>query len=278
MTSKFWLKLPHRLIHDPEVMMLAPTYRLLVYELALVAGDYEHGGELPLIPHIAYTLHQDAEALTDNMLVLKGVGILTEENGKWYHAAFDTWQEPIGTPERMRAYRQRKKAMEEAMPSSYAAVTHRSESVTNVTEEEEVEVENSASQRRARTRTVRAPEPRQPRTHKPNPVQPLEDFFVAETMLPAPKPVTRKDFAEHGELWVRPLKMILDASGGSEQKASRILRQAIRQLRKDRMTVSNPKSVLKTAIALVAEAKQTPLGKDEDFQEKLARLVREQNQ
>lgn len=156
MSSKFWLKLPHRLIHEPEVMMLAPRMRLLMYDLALVAGDYEKGGELPPIRSIAYTLRADAEELETDMVALAEVGVLSHIDGKWYHAAFRDWQEPVSGAARVAAFRNRQKALHDASHYRNDTLQKGYDSVTFVTEEVEGEVEEDVEQKPARTNPVRA--------------------------------------------------------------------------------------------------------------------------
>jgi hypothetical protein len=112
---------------------------------------------------------------------------------------------------------------------------------------------------------------RQKPVRLPSPVQPLEDFFCSETGIPPMVCKSKRDWAEHGELWVRPLKAVLDACGSSEAKAHKAVRLAIAAMRKDRLTLATPKSIQKTAISLVAELKKSPAGQEQDFLERLRR-------
>ena len=81
-----------------------------------------------------------------------------------------------------------------------------------------------------------------------------EAAFIASTRLQVPG---RK--SEAGELWWYPLREICQLAGWEAGRAERLIQRAVTRLRADGLTVSSPKSILKTARAIAAELESGPI-------------------
>lgn len=114
MSTSLWLKIPHRLLHDPKWIRLSDRMKALTVQIALVAGDTDtewDGGRLPPVDDLAVLLRVDPEDLETDLAALADVGYLKHEAGIWYASEFVRWQAEV-TPdaERMREFRSRQRA------------------------------------------------------------------------------------------------------------------------------------------------------------------------
>lgn len=79
----------------------------------------------------------------------------------------------------------------------------------------------------------------------------LEEYFASVTKLPKPKASTAKQKKSAAELWWQPLRDIADLAQWDVELAKAIIDQALQRL--DGLTISSPKSIAKTALAICAE-------------------------
>lgn len=80
----------------------------------------------------------------------------------------------------------------------------------------------------------------------------LEDHFVSLTGLKPPKANTDADRRSAGILWWKPLREILELADGDVASAKGLMGEAVDKLRANRLTIANPKSILKTVQAIRA--------------------------
>lgn len=86
----------------------------------------------------------------------------------------------------------------------------------------------------------------------------LEVYFIEVTKLPSPKTKTAAQKKSAGALWWMPLREIAELTEWDETSGKVLIHQAIERL--NDMTVSNPKSILKTAQAIYSEGRRESPG------------------
>lgn len=88
--------------------------------------------------------------------------------------------------------------------------------------------------------------------------QPLYDAFVQASGIQMPDVRTKADGREFGALWTRPCRAILEQAQGDVGRAVEAIREAVKRMRADGLTVAAPKSIEKTAVAILAEQAGKP--------------------
>jgi len=81
----------------------------------------------------------------------------------------------------------------------------------------------------------------------------LQQEFVEITRLNSPNLNTVKQRSAAGELWWSPLREIAELSEWNEFYAKSLISRTVQQMRRDRLTISSPKSILNVAKAIHAE-------------------------
>ena len=79
-------------------------------------------------------------------------------------------------------------------------------------------------------------------------VRSLEAVFSSVSGIPRPQweNPTRKQYADLGAAWTAPLRDMLAKSGNDPRAASTLIQSVIHQMRKDNLTIADPRSILKT--------------------------------
>lgn len=113
MSSNLYLKLPHRLLHQPTWIRLSDRMKALAIQIALVAADTDaeaDGGRLPPLDDLAVLLRVDPEILESDLVALGDIGYTARKDGHWIAAEFLRWQ-AVETPaaKRMRRLRAKQK-------------------------------------------------------------------------------------------------------------------------------------------------------------------------
>lgn len=81
----------------------------------------------------------------------------------------------------------------------------------------------------------------------------LEAHFSSVTNLPIPKTDTEARRKEAGRLWYAPLRELAELCGWDEAKAKRLVSEVVKRMKNDRLTISDPNSLVKIARSLAAE-------------------------
>jgi|GEM_PF-7011489 len=82
----------------------------------------------------------------------------------------------------------------------------------------------------------------------------LEEQFIESTRLVAPSMNTAKQRKATGALWWDPLMEIAKLSNWDELYGRTLISRTVQQMRKDKLTISSPKSILNVARSIVAES------------------------
>lgn len=125
-------------------------------------------------------------------------------------------------------------------------------------------------------RATGADKPRREPTDDQKELAHLETLFCELTGRSAPARSTIKERKAAGEMWWQPLRHIRDQANGQSDK---VLKLAVQKMRADNLTIYSPKSVEKTAIALLAEMpRQFQTAAPADPYASLQRYLNEKNQ
>ena len=116
--ANYWLKLYHKLLHDPDIAPLPDNIWRLWIECLLLAGESNEGGYLPTVSHMAFHLRRDETTLKHELQQLASLNLITWQDynpfeQRWYIVNFARLQGPSPAAERMREMRARKKKEKE---------------------------------------------------------------------------------------------------------------------------------------------------------------------
>lgn len=139
MAANYWLKLYHKLLHDPDIAPLPDNIWRLWIECLLLAGEANEGGYLPTASHMAFHLRRDEATLQHELQHLARLGLITWQDynpfeQRWYITNFARLQGPSPAAERMREMRIRKRKEKEEKKQNQITDTDTYRSVTTVTE------------------------------------------------------------------------------------------------------------------------------------------------
>ncbi len=81
----------------------------------------------------------------------------------------------------------------------------------------------------------------------------VEEYFSSKTGLKVPDPKTAPQKKKAGAMWYAPIRAICDAVDWNLIKTKGVIDMTLDRL--DGMTIANPNSIVKTAIAIIAEEK-----------------------
>lgn len=81
-------------------------------------------------------------------------------------------------------------------------------------------------------------------------------FFSEQTGIPMPEPPHTMSWATYNKLWRTPVSQMLHTQGGDVDETRRIMKLAVDDMRKGRLTISTPLSIRRTYDALCATKPQ----------------------
>jgi hypothetical protein len=101
--SKYWIKLYHEILHDPDRL-----WRRTI-ELFLMAGEHDDDGCLPSVGDMAWTLRANEGELADELRELAQVDIVAYDDDLqcWVVVHFAERQAPVSSTERVQRFRDR---------------------------------------------------------------------------------------------------------------------------------------------------------------------------
>jgi len=126
-TTKYWIKLYHEILHDPKMARMPDNLWRRCIELFLMAGENADDGSLPPIEDIAWGLRVDAEHLETEMIELQNMGILSMVDGEWYVTKFVERQAALPKAEYMRRKRNEEQRQEYYQPVTISNTDKRRE-------------------------------------------------------------------------------------------------------------------------------------------------------
>jgi hypothetical protein len=110
MKNRYWIKLYIGLLHDPRMARLDNTTWRHAIELFLLAGETGDDGNVGSLEDVAWHLRVDEAEMLACLEKLSDMGVMKEEDGSWHVFNFSERQRPSTSTERVREFRQRKKA------------------------------------------------------------------------------------------------------------------------------------------------------------------------
>lgn len=106
----YWIKLSLDILDDPKIAKLS-DFQYRVFTMCLLfAKELDKDGQLPPVADIAWRFRYFSVKNTkDALLVMKGIGIVDENERGWFIVNFAKRQALSDSAERVRAFRQREK-------------------------------------------------------------------------------------------------------------------------------------------------------------------------
>lgn len=266
---KTWVKLKTKINHDPEVGTLSWAHRGIWCALLALAGEIDdrdgddrETGRLDTPENTAWRIRCDwSEFQAALAEFLKRGGWIEERDGVLYLTKYRESQERPpssrrkAVAERVQRTRARKaQRCNEGVTTLHAHVTPldtESESDT----ETESETESIGAGTPAPTQKPRITDGER---RKQDAVRlALQRHFCERTKIKPPETNTDKQKRGAGALWWGPLREIAELAEWDVKGGQEIIDAAV--LRLDGLTISDPKSILRTAYAIVAEAERPRL-------------------
>jgi len=184
MASRYWIKLHHALLDDPQMGRLSDSQFRLAINLLLLAGDYEQGGRLPALEDMRWRLRDPAH-FDEDLAALAACGILSEADGSLQVAHFAERQAAMSAEERSRMRQER------ARREDYQAQADRTKSARCVQEparcahecgtDEDIDVDADEEADEDRDEDADA---QTARGSGSNPEDALVNCFITETGIP----------------------------------------------------------------------------------------------
>lgn len=109
MSSYFYIKLYHEILHDPKMGRLTDNLWRRVIEIFLLAGENGQNGNLPSVENMAWELRLSIEELEANLQTLAKYEIVSLTPTGWHVTHFERRQAPIEGKVRVSAHRDREK-------------------------------------------------------------------------------------------------------------------------------------------------------------------------
>jgi hypothetical protein len=224
-----WIKLYHEILHDPKMARLSEHLWNLTIKVFLMAGENEKKGLLPPIQDMSWTLRIGAEELEISLHELESLKITALTKRGWMVKNFEKRQSAMSDAERQRVSRSKKKS-----------VTFPSRHVTK-------NVQDIDKTREDKDKTDAAGKPA-------NDFQKSQQLFIDKFCELTGIPEQDHKSKSFGSLWGGPSAYVVKTLNGS---ALEYLGKAVKKLRDAGMTISTPKSVVNTIMAIYGE-KKTP--------------------
>ena len=242
-----WVKIYTEILDDVKLSKLTDDQKWRFVQLILLAATCDAAGAFvigeSLMTHsdMSWRLRIDIEILEKDIKKMLQVGLLEMVDGMLCVTKFAERQGPTQA-EKREQWRNLQNARRDRIKSSNvineSLMTHTG--VINI--EEDIDQDSSRKK-------IKHPER-----------QELITYFLAQTGLPAPR---EADIRTMQKLWWSPMDEILKWNGGEIVIAKEIINQSVDQLKKKRLTISDPNSIIKTARSVYAIRRNPP--KDEVF-------------
>ena len=112
MPSKYWIKLYHEILDDAKMGRMSEVLFARCIKFFLLAGDFDHDGELPTISDMSWRLRIPEEELESDLIELQKQGITASTDGVWRVSRWEERQRAATSAERTQMWRERNKRAE----------------------------------------------------------------------------------------------------------------------------------------------------------------------
>lgn len=163
MSSYFYIKLYHEILHDPKMGRLTDNLWRRVIEIFLLAGENGRNGNLPDVETMAWELRLSTEELEANLQALSKYNIVSLTPDGWHVTHFEKRQAAIEGKDRVSGFRDRAKKQTYYAPETDEAQDSNG-NVTNRYTELDIELElkkNKSKRSKSAEKTPRTPPPHQ---------------------------------------------------------------------------------------------------------------------
>lgn len=262
MGAKYWIKLYHEILHDKKMARLTDNVWRRCIELFLLAGEYDTAGQLPNTTDIAWELRQNEETLEAELLALQAVGILQQNEAGWLVVKFTDRQDAATSTERSQQRRQRLRAddLNQRNETKQALQQINNDNATNMQRNVAPDTDTDTDTTINSSKTQSPPKaPKQPKTNgvganapqeiPTTPKKILMSEFQTATGLKMPSKKPQLGF------WWSNIGEILDIADGDIVRGKSLISGAVDKLRREKLTIGGPESIVKTCRALAANGK-----------------------
>jgi hypothetical protein len=264
MSTKYWIKLYHEILHDPKMGRMPDHLWRRVIELFLIAGEHNRGGVLPPLTEIAWALRLREEQLETEMIELQKTGILSSIDGVWIVTKFAERQEPMDKAEYMRRKREQQQkdhyyGEDDTLQDSYQSVTN-----SNADTDTDIDIDINAADA-----ALAPPEPPKKGEKKARKLPDkaihqergkLIEHFLARSKVRFPNVKTNSEIKAAQKLWWGPADQILEITNKDPAIYRTLIDAAVEQMDRENLHISNLNSILNIVIGLEGKSKRASTG------------------
>lgn len=235
-----WVKLHTKILTEPKVLRLPDRLFRTCINLIALAGYLDEDGRLgpteDVALHLRLSVKKTGAALND----LSTVCIVVAQENVWFLKNWDEYngRAPSDSKEKV-LERVTKHRGKQVKTTTRNAVT---DSLQRDGNEPRVDKNREDKNREEQNTGTGVP--------TPDPVKELAAVFEQAAGIKMPTPSTDKGRKQVGVLWWNPLREMLNTANG---KAPELLRQTVRRMRADKLTIGDPHSCAKVFASLYGE-------------------------
>lgn len=256
MSSYFFIKLYHEVLHDPKMGRLTDDLWRRTIEIFLLAGEHaaarhlstsQNDGLLPPVDDMSWTLRLSVEKLESDLAALEKYNITSKTiGGQWLVVNFAKRQAAIEGAERVAAHRDRSKK-EQYYESETPLLNDSNESVTSRYTELDIDIDHSK-----KNKQNGAGKPRGGAKQAHNEaIDTLTKVFSQWTSIPCPNGNGVKGAA--ATRWYAPLNRMWILCQKDTTQTAGLIEKAIGRMREKKLTISAPQSIEKIANSIYGE-------------------------
>ena len=265
-SSMPWVKLYTDFLDDRKTGRLPDILKLRFIQLILVAGECDAEGYLidsagPMtIDDIAWRLRIDEEGLKNEIAELTRAGLLGEDDDTGalliLNFAKRQGRSQSVKREQWRKAQDKKRSQDDEEEESHTPVIHDNDMTHTPREEERREEEIKDSDAEASTP---ANPPKETKSPKHPARMELVKYFLQKTGLPAPRTITHNEVKAAQRLWWSPADEIYELAQKDVDIGKNLIDRSLERLAKDKLTICDLNSILKTARAIYGESNRGPM-------------------
>lgn len=228
MSSYYWAKVWIEVLDDPKMGQLSDRLWRRTIELVLMAKELDKDGILPKLKDMAWRLRTTPDILETELFELVKVGVVETREEGWFLVNFEKRQGAMTDAERKARQREREKS-----ETYHGAVTNVSRdghesshvTVTNCDTETDKDTDKEKETRACG-------------------VDDLIAHFRNSTGFEPPAAGAGSIYVNK---WLNPCRDFLELAAGDIQAAKAIMTAAIDYMRRERLTIATPKSLVTVA-------------------------------
>ncbi len=261
-SSMPWVKLYTEIIHDAKLRRLTDAQKWRFVQLICLAGRLDADGAITngngsyTLEDIAWELHVDTDEMAADLESLQSAGLVFFDGSTYIVTNFEKRQGRSQSEKRQvwrknkADYRAKSEEEVEECPIGHQSDTNESPTYREEKRREEKSIHTLSAN--ADTPAIDEPKKRAPKppTEKQIAERQLAEHFQQVTRINLPSEKSKSDYQASQVRWWKPIRQILEQTHYDMERATFCVDHAIQSMRKDRLTISAPQSILNNALSV----------------------------